>query len=208
MPENPSAATVVARHIPTRAIAWAAIALVAAFVALVGLVLAAVVFRFDFNIAGMNFGRSESQPQASTSLPDGAVVAFDRDSGCPRDWSLFEPAISRTIVGAVAGRSASAPTQDENGELLSARQYRADGGAEMHTLTVEEMPGHTHAFPADTEVVFLDRSADRETDYIPEGQQKWENFITKGPKLDTVGKGNSHNNMPPYIALYFCKKEG
>ena len=78
------------------------------------------------------------------ALPTGTVMAFDRDSGCPAGWTLFEPAISRVIVGAVASRSASAPTRDENGKLLTARQYRADGGVEQHTLTVAQMPSHAH----------------------------------------------------------------
>lgn len=145
------------------------------------------------------------------TFPVGIVAAFDRVNGCPNGWTLFEPAISRVIIGSVAGRSNEAPTTDENGSKLTARQYRADGGEERTILEPEELAKHHHVtaqiegdtygyVPAPTDLTNTNLAVGHPN--IKQGK-----FYISGSPTSSTGNSKSHNNMPPYIALYFCKKD-
>ena len=68
------------------------------------------------------------------------------------------------------------------------------GGAKTHTLTVDEMPAHTHDYTA-----HLGTGASGPIslhDRIPS---------VTGPTTSTGG-GSAHNNMPPYITVYMWKR--
>lgn len=156
----------------------------------------------------------EERIQGLPSIARGAVVAFDRDDldqeKCPPGWEPFQAGRARTIIG--AGDPEGAPGKfgfDENGTPLTHYVHKQHGGEERHTLTVEEMPKHTHPLR-----IFLQSEAGSSrkdprawTDEVPNGDQVLENGVgPSGGRQD--GKTQPHNNMPPYIALYFCKKEG
>lgn len=86
------------------------------------------------------------------------------------------------------------------------------GGEATHTLTVDEMPSHTHAF----------MSAGRGGTYTDNYKQVW--TATGGSDGDGVsanlslptfegiqgvqntGGSQAHNNMPPYLAVYMWKR--
>lgn len=146
------------------------------------------------------------------SIPEGAVVAFDRPGRCPSGWSNFDEATSRVIVGAYFDRGAAvveAPTEDENGEKLSARHYRMWGGEENHELTVPEMPKHQHVVEGLRTLgpATGDRNSDIPTAVLTE-TKGWHGVYSDAKTTNDVPEtGHPHNNMPPYIALYFCKKE-
>ena len=150
---------------------------------------------------------------SNAKIPSGAVVAFDFDikisSGCPKGWNFFEPAGGRVIVG--AGDHQNKWFRSETGEVVSITIYptyvqdiragfsetassRATGGEERVTLTVAEMPSHSHDLPVNSD---------------PSAQGlKWQNGYNKKTGMSTSEAGDSqpHNNMPPYISLYYCKK--
>ena len=136
----------------------------------------------------------------SLSLPNGAVIAVlsDASQPCPGDeWKPFDDAIGRVIVG--AGHD------DENG--LSTRSVGATGGAETHELTVEEMPEHRHqmkVFPQS------EKGSGRDEPWAWERTYDTPKYIETGPAGGRLSDGltKPHNNMPPYIALYFCQKVG
>jgi hypothetical protein len=143
---------------------------------------------------------------SDSSLPSGIVAAFDLPNGCPEGWAIFEPAISRVIVGAVGpSRSMQVPTSDMHGSRLSARQYRSDGGEEGHVLKLDELPKHSHSFrlgmataPAQNE---SDQRLMRASDSARGGST-----LTGGTGPGDNLQGEPHENMPPYVALYFCMK--
>lgn len=191
-----------------------------AAVAVIGLMIHATFFAtrsVDYGVLG-TWGPS-SETSAGSSLPVGAVIAFDSDlkseAGCPTDWMFFEPAGGRFILGAgdhdnvwypegseVPKRLGIYPTyhQDARAGIQETIGARATGGEETHTLTTSELPEHSHT-------MLWGR-----TDTEAEGRRAVGNDI-KGslPARDiqstlSTGDDEPHNNMPPYIALYFCKK--
>ena len=136
------------------------------------------------------------------SVPSGAVMAFDLSDGCPKmGWSEFSDGQSRMIIGATF-KNGNLPSG--NGELTR-RVFRTPGGTEKHKLKIEEMP--THAHPVSTfdwgHTVNNNGSKNRiDVDDGPPYKPDWHG------KLNTEKRGDGvpHNNMPPYLPLFFCKK--
>jgi hypothetical protein len=150
-------------------------------------------------------------------LLHGAVVAFDRSEdrsaqadtvnagACPPGWQLFKPASGRFVIG--AGNHSNA---DMNGKPLDSYptfqddKTKAVGGEETHKLTLDEMPKHTHPAPSN---IFGTDILGKEGTFIPKKRVANDNLAVRmGKNTETAGSGEPHNNMPPYIALYFCKK--
>lgn len=147
----------------------------------------------------------------------GAVIAFDRSESvsgdaaagaCPTGWTLFRPAGGRTLVGAGQHQNV-----DMYGQLLRSYPAYLDnhdnsvGGAETHSLKREELPDHEHNIGE-----YIGGGTDQRV-----GEGPFTYVFPHGSITDRAvgnfssGKTNfaqkAHNNMPPYIALYFCKKE-
>ena len=83
-------------------------------------------------------GRSAAGPTGA-DLPSGAVVAFDREDGCPPGWSEYRDADGRFIVG--TGRHS---VHDRYGNEVAELGFGAVGGERTHKLSVDEMPSHEH----------------------------------------------------------------
>jgi hypothetical protein len=140
------------------------------------------------------------------NVPRGVVVAFDRDDlnadKCPPGWQPFKEARARAIIG--AGDPKKAPGKfgfGENGQPLTHFTHRQHGGEEEHTLTIEEMPKHAHGL----EVEYWYHTGKRKV-LFDETQIGEKSGLDKS-KIGFQGSGQPHNNMPPHIALYFCKKD-
>lgn len=142
-----------------------------------------------------------------TGLPKNAVLAFDDPNGCPAGWTPYSRADGRVIIGVTTGKSP-----------LSQRFYGEEGGKEIVTLTEATIPQHQHALLA-----FLGFN-ETGGDITPENQIKIadgeinparsETYRLRGTDLEathgrssTVGEGQPHENMPPFIALFYCKKD-
>lgn len=126
----------------------------------------------------------------AVALPAGLVAAFDLPNGCPLGWSHFDASAGRVIIGVDGERYR---LSYEAGEP----KY-VTGGAETHTLTIEEMPAHSHRESGGR---FSNRSGSGRGDVQDPGSSG------RNIRTDSVGGGKPHNNMPPYIALYYCKKD-
>lgn len=71
----------------------------------------------------------------------------------------------------------------------------ATGGEVTHTLTVDEMPAHTHTFKK--------RTWTSSGNCWREGVNAAE---TETGTTSSTGGGAAHNNMPPYLAVYMWKR--
>ncbi len=90
----------------------------------------------------------------------------------------------RAIVGAGAGPS------------LTSRTVGQSGGEETHVLTPAEIPAHTHTFPGSV------------TDGGGGGGNSYPKLGAGGNVATTssIGSGNAHNNMQPYLVLQYIIK--
>ena len=70
------------------------------------------------------------------------------------------------------------------------------GGAATHTLTIEEMPKHSHTYS--------ETYKNTSNGYGGKFSGSWVSQ-TDSNTSDT-GSGKAHNNMPPYLAVYIWKR--
>jgi len=70
------------------------------------------------------------------------------------------------------------------------------GGEATHTLTVDEMPSHSHNISVGKDAA--------------SGNAQWRPFSWGGgtgqSSTQPIGGGQAHNNMPPYLAVYVWKR--
>lgn len=71
----------------------------------------------------------------------------------------------------------------------------AEGGEETHKLTVAEMPSHSHTYNATAWV-------EKTGDIIDSGNTEYIDYEINR-QTQATGGNNPHNNMPPYLAVYF-----
>ncbi len=144
----------------------------------------------------------------ATAVPSGAVVAFlsSEQQTCPSGpWELYKPASGRFILGA----------GDNTDSDLTSRSLGDVGGAELVTLMEENLPPHGHKISTDSisgngihdglagypHNGATDLGILTEFSNIPDK----DGFTTVHPDvLEKTGGGVGHENMPPYVALYYC----
>ena len=91
-----------------------------------------------------------------------------------------------------------------SGSGLSVRDLGQIGGTEQHVLIVDEMPTHSHEVIASSETADDDKSDGNELGgglfyHAPTGDS-----VMSPTTLRTSGKGQPHENMPPFLALNYC----
>jgi hypothetical protein len=78
------------------------------------------------------------------------------------------------------------------------------GGEETHVLTEEEMPEHNHSLESDPEVeTTWGYKAGAGGSY---GAEEGNDTIQTTLTVEDAGEGEAHNNLPPYIGVYFIKR--
>lgn len=142
----------------------------------------------------------EDQLKGAQTVPQGAVVAFDRAKGCPGGWSEFNEGAGRFIIG-VDGKGFTLPYIKEKPQYVI-------GGKATTVLEERHLPPHTHSINAGrstSEKDWYGLRYDAQSGFVERV------IVANTPeKLNTIKPstpGQEHTNMPPYIALYFCKKD-
>lgn len=89
----------------------------------------------------------------------------------------------------------------------SAHTAGSTGGEETHTLTMGEMPEHTHPM--------YSGNAGGDGEWTPDEGSYLVDSVTQTKTtwwarlgMSYAGGGNAHNNMPPYLAVYMWKRTG
>lgn len=146
-------------------------------------------------------------------LPAGAVVAFDRsDLGpdtCPSGWKPFGEARARVIIGAGDPALAHSTPKDVDigGHQLQGYPFRFPGGELNHQLTVAELPAHSHGIKMIAHSEYL-----RGTQGYAGLESVGRDASASDPggavrSTEPAGENKPFNIMPPFIALYFCKRD-
>jgi len=74
------------------------------------------------------------------------------------------------------------------------------GGSKTHTLSVAELPAHTHQISG-----FISRSGHSYENHQYNSRLPGENYDTN-PNVSNTGSGSAHNNVQPYIVVYMWKR--
>jgi hypothetical protein len=168
--------------------------------------------------AGAAWGIVKSWPGIWGLMPPGAVVAFPET--CPSGWAEYRRGVGRMIVGAGHAyeddrhrhwEQTQADGTTKTRMPLTGYDVRQIGGEETHILTVRELPAHNHSISTSTKADIHDGLAGGQTDYGID-QNYNPNAATTGgfgvlnSTISPTGQNAAHNNVPPYLALYWCAK--
>ncbi|MCW1410743.1 MULTISPECIES: hypothetical protein [Rhizobium] len=127
------------------------------------------------------------------AVPRGAVVAFDRADGCPTGWDDYKEGWGRFVIGAVEsnkiGQIPGEFVRDASGVDLGPREFRKPGGQALTAITVRNLPAFN--------IVGHD-------EYVR--SQKGYAGLESVTPVDGPNLQNPLSNLPPYIALVYCKK--
>lgn len=144
---------------------------------------------------------SDGLVDSAIRIPTGTVLAFDLDE-CPLGWTPYVPAVGRFIVG--AGRGSNS---DASGTLLSDRGQGSVGGLQVVTLTEANIPSHAHGFTGSLKLAgLLLNNAEYGTSPTHGGVPLHGNTNGGAPE-GSRGPPSQVENMPPYVALTYCRKD-
>ena len=143
------------------------------------------------------------------SIAKGAIVAFDRTPSkpCPDGWTVWREATSRVIIGAGNNEDSYEHKYiyDQYGNKLTPRGYREHGGSEWETLSIAQMPEHNHGNGIFDKL--LVQNSKNTTSHATDSSGSTEINQKDTGAILSSGGGQAHNNMPPFVALYYCKKQ-
>ena len=155
--------------------------------------------------ASSEIGGGGSGASSAGLVPSGAVMAFD-SLFCPTGWSVYNPAVGRNIIGLNVANTGNNPLGSTGGEVT-------------HTLTVAELPshshhitdpGHEHRVRSSQEKDAQSGNTDTNIDNVASGGKDDIGVTQKAfigiTNTDPKGGDTAFNVMDPYVRLLYCKK--
>ncbi|MDR1054486.1 MAG: hypothetical protein LBL90_01370, partial [Prevotellaceae bacterium] len=130
------------------------------------------------------------------AFPAGCVIMWYGDpNNIPSGWEIFYQ---------MSGRFPVAAFHLSSDEGLTKYSLGNTGGEEKHTLTIAEMPAHNHGL----NINYGDaRHGDGGNSYSPAKYIGHDVSAHWTGTTNHAGSGGSHENRPPYFAIYFIKKK-
>lgn len=135
---------------------------------------------------------------AGASLPSGLIAIWKGStSTIPDGWALCD------------GQNGTPDLRDKfvlgAGNLYSVGNT---GGEKTHTLTVSEMPSHTHGSSGSSATIPIGlRSGGKDAILAERCSIITDNVdVSTTVDIEYSGRGAAHNNMPPYYALCYIMK--
>ncbi len=198
--------TTILERIPVKLLSYAAVAFIATWVVFVGIIL--VSYLKGEGIKFGNFGTIQVVKAGSSSLPTGAVIAFDL-AKCPDDWENVgsveaDRFAGRTLVVAGAGMNRA------DGRLTTERKHGASGGSETILITKDQLPSHSHRLGIITSGKEHPNFGLNPNAGPNDFKERAIVKAREAAELSTVEEATQSktiDNMPPFIALHFCKKK-
>jgi len=137
-----------------------------------------------------------------SSVPSGAVMAFDLGGNCPAGWTLWKPAAGRVVIGSGSLDNINYKTRDYGGNNnLVITPKNIERGRTVISglaLKIKEDKTAPYVMVADTSVV-TKKCIDRE-----------EHCTRYPPRPYTIDfgeeKADPADNRQPYVVLTYCKK--
>lgn len=81
----------------------------------------------------------------------------------------------------------------------------SSGGEATHTLTVDEMPSHTHNREGGTQKIMFDMGVYNAWGSPIKNTDAYE-YTAQADNLANTGGSQPHNNMPPYLVVYMWQR--
>lgn len=114
---------------------------------------------------------------------------FNPNTSFGGKWERFGQ--GRTLIGEGTGN---------DGSTSMTFTANSTGGEYKHKLTVKEMPSHTHRLQ------FFGGQGTQPYDPYGVGRPMLQGPSPYGQDIDSTGGDGSHNNIQPYITVYFWKR--
>ena len=131
------------------------------------------------------------------ALPKGIIIAWSGET-IPTGWALCDgnngKSINNIVIPDLKDRFIHGKPQN--------KQLLETGGEAQHTLSVEEIPSHTHEFVPDRNI------ENNPSCECKSGACGCGGFVERDGSMSLMatGGGKPHNNMPPYMVLAFIIK--
>jgi hypothetical protein len=126
--------------------------------------------------------------QLRVVIPRGLIAAFD--GACPNGWSPYVQGQGKFLLGASATRGAG-----------------QTGGQENATLTVANLPSHSHA----TQLASDPTPGHHQFGLGPVAATlygtRWDDNPGSGQNVSPTGGGQPVDTMPPFVTVQYCKKD-
>jgi len=130
-------------------------------------------------------------------VDSGAVIAFDTAT-CPDGWDNLVKLDQRKFAGRLLVIAGPQTIRNPPEHSTMARNYNGnggEGGQESVKLEISHMPSHDHGG-------IWGGTGEKKM-----GMRNEHQAHTSGYKqIEAQGAGKPHENMPPFVALIFCKK--
>jgi microcystin-dependent protein len=146
-------------------------------------------------------------------MPIGSIILWSGDNA-PDGWLLCDGAEELRVdwpelfaligvsFGSASGDTFTLPNLLGRFPLgvSGAHAKATTGGTETHTLTTAQIPVHNHA-PGGGDLNFINQVASGGGSGLSAGS-----ILRARPTTGDAGGGGSHNNMPPYLSLFYIIK--